>query len=191
MKQFTRIISLLFIALIMSNCKKENNPGPAPVGTSLKITVKNTSGSVVAGAQVQLYTSFIDWEAKTGIMASQTTGADGMVTFNNLSSIKYYFFASKDCFNNGFTSVSTSGPITTNSTTNTSTVIDQSGALILKNNSSHPYRIYINTVANFDLPGNTIKRLEYKPAGNYTIRVLQLSGYAVSPTDQTYAGVLN
>ena len=41
------------------------------------------------------------------------------------------------------------------------------------------------------MTGYETKYLKYLPVGNYTIRVLQISGYAVYPTDETFTGNIN
>lgn len=72
----------------------------------------------------------------------------------------------------------------------TNTSIDQAGALVFKNVSSNLYRVYVNGSQVVELPGGLSYKLAYKPTGAYSIRVLQLNGYIVSPTDQTFTGTL-
>jgi len=38
--------------------------------------------------------------------------------------------------------------------------------------------------------GGTVDYENFMPTGYYTIRVLQVSGYAVYPTDETFSGTL-
>ena len=184
-----KIITLLFAAAIFASCAKEKNTAPANQ-TALKITVTTASGTPVANAIVTLYSSSTDWENLVNALDSRVTGADGTATFTALQAKKYYWFARNDCFTNGFNTVSSAGPITINVTNTASTKIEQTGQLVFNNKSANPYQVYINGVSSFEVPGNTIKTLKYKPAGFYTLRVLQLSGYVITPTDLTYTGTL-
>lgn len=60
------------------------------------------------------------------------------------------------------------------------------GAIKITSVSSDSYGIYINGKLSFDLKGNTYKYLANIPTGVYTIRVLQLNGYFIYPTDKTF-----
>lgn len=185
MKKLTHIISIFILIICFANCKKET--APPPVTTSLRISVTDNSGNAASGAAVKLYTSFTDWENKTNEVGTQSTDGSGNVVFDNLTDIKYYFFASKDCLNNGFKSVSTAGPIASGIQNNASTNIDQAGAIVLKNVSSSIYGIYVNGTYWFDLPGGATQTLPYKPVGFYSIRVKKTSGIA---NEQTFTGNL-
>jgi len=59
------------------------------------------------------------------------------------------------------------------------------GEIQFVNNSSNPYYIYISGVLQTTLPGMTYITYSVN-VGSYTCRVLQKSGYAVYPTDQSY-----
>lgn len=64
------------------------------------------------------------------------------------------------------------------------------GIISLVNNSQNPYDVYVNgaLVVN-DMPGNSWKDIT-KPTGTYSVRVVQVSGYLVYPTDLTFDGSL-
>ena len=63
------------------------------------------------------------------------------------------------------------------------------GSIMLVNNSSNPYDIFVNGKLTIDdMPGGTFKELTSTPVGNYSVRVLQVSGYAFYPTDITFSG---
>lgn len=185
------LIAGCLLAFLFFSCKKEKTDPPKPT-TSLKITVNSeTSGKPVpSGVSVSLYKSLADLENKTNAIGTKPTDDKGTVTFTDLSPIKYYFFASTDCFNNGYNKIATAGPIIENAANTESTSIGQAGALRFNNTSTNLYRIYVNGAAVVELAGGLTYELTYQPVGFYTIRVLQLNGYVVTPTDQTYTGNL-
>lgn len=191
MKKSIIFFMAIALAITFSACSKAKNPPPPPVAeTILNVNVVSSNGTPVSNASVTLYASSADWDNQVNALSVKTTDAAGTVSFTGLSDIKYYFFAKQDCFNNGYNSVSTAGPIQLNVTTTAIATIDQAGSLIFKNTSVNPYKIYINGTSYFDVLGNSVKTVKYKPAGPYTLRVLQLSGYVLTPTDRTYNGTL-
>lgn len=186
-----RIFAGCLVAFLLFSCKKEKANPPKPI-TSLKITVNSeTSGRPVpSGVSVSLYASLSDWENKTNAVGTKSTDDNGTVTFSDLSPMKYYFFVSTDCFNNGYNKMATAGAIIKDVVNSETTEIGQAGKLIFNNNSTDLYRIYVNGVALVELAGGLSYSIPYRPAGFYTIRVLQLNGYIINPTDQTYTGTL-
>lgn len=65
------------------------------------------------------------------------------------------------------------------------------GTITLLNNSANPYNVYVNgALAVTSMEGETVKDLDLKPIGSYSIRVLQVNGYAFYPTDLTFSGTL-
>ncbi|MCL2328873.1 MAG: hypothetical protein FWC39_10245 [Bacteroidetes bacterium] len=61
----------------------------------------------------------------------------------------------------------------------------KTGTLKLSNLSDNPYQIYIDGIYVFDVAGNYTKSIE-KATGEYTVRVLQKSGYLFYPTEETH-----
>ncbi len=159
--------------------------------TDLELTIRDELGNLVSGVSVKLYASETDWTNKTN-QVGQTliSNASGKVTFTNLSNIKYYWFAEKDCKNNIHGAVTTVNPLTANVTTALNISLIPTGKLKFVNTSSNPYRVFINGTPYIDMNGGTTKEVPYSQTGNYSIRVLQLSGYVLYPTDQTYTGTL-
>ena len=159
--------------------------------TALQITVKDNLGNAVVGASVKLYSSVTDYNNGTNqLLTTQISNASGVVTFSPLSAIKYYWLASSSCQNNVFGSNTTTSPLTTNITTTVTTIIAGTGTLTFSNISSNPYDVYINGVLQItNMAGGTTQ--SYTAAiGSYSIRILQKSGYLISPTDKTYTGTL-
>lgn len=174
------------VLVAFSSCKKDD---PEPEPTKLEITIKDELGNLVSGASVKLYASQTDWANKTNQVGSTLfTDATGIVTFSSLSAIKYYWFAEKDCKNNYNGGATTTNNLTSGVTNKVTPIITATGTLTFVNTSSNPYRVYINGTATYDMSGNTTQYNYYVGTGSYTIRVLQLSGYAVYPTDQIYTG---
>ncbi len=179
-------------AFSFSGCSKSNDaPSTPPVPTTaLQITTTDGLGNKLAGATVTLYSSQTDWKNSTNPIVSGVTNAFGAVTFDNLTSLQYYWSASMDCENNVNGSATTTTPITTHITTSITTVLTGTGTLKFVNNSANPYSIYINGALAGTVAGNSIGQIINKPIGSYSIRVLQNSGYLISPTDETVNGTL-
>jgi len=181
------LILMAFISLaIPSSCKKDE-----PTPTSLELTLKDELGNVVSGASVKLYSSQTDWSNGTNqVGATQTSNASGIVTFSSLSNIKYYWFVEKDCKNNVNGGVTSASALTANVINPFNIILSSTGTLKFVNTSSNPYHIYINGVALTDLNGGGTLFDYYEPIGAYSLRVLQISGYVLTPTDKTYTGTL-
>lgn len=184
------LLSLMALGLfaITSCIKDEAEPTPK---TSLEVSIKDNLGNPVRDAVVKLYSSETDWKKGTNqVGAVQYSDAEGRVTFDNLSNIKYYWFAEKGCLNNVNGSITTTSPLAEGVKNTVNSILTGTGTLKFTSTSSNPYRIYINGTPIFDMNGNTTETLYYIPVGAYTLRVLQLSGYVLYPTDKTYNGNL-
>ena len=162
-----------------------------PQPTTLEITLKDELANLLTGVSVKLYPSQDDWINGTNqVGTTLTSDASGKVKFSSLSALKYYWFAEKDCKNNVNGGITTVSALTVNTNNTVEVILTGTGTLKFTNTSSNPYRIYINGVSTYDLPGGLVLYKYYKPTGAYTLRVLQLSGYALYPTDLTYSGTL-
>ena len=191
MKKILFIATICFGLLTINACKKSEPPAP-PQPTSLELNLKDALGNPVSGASVELYSSLIDWNNSTNQVGStQISSASGKVSFTNLQSINYYFHAEKGCTDNVNGATNTASPLTANIINVSTIVLSSTGTLKFINTSSNPYRVYINGTIAFDMNGGTTASVDYKPIGLYTLRVLQLSGYLISPTDRTYTGTLS
>lgn len=190
MKKFNVLLFVVIGILMLNSCKKkEEEVKPDP--TRLQITVRDELGNVIPGSTVKLYTSQTDWEKQTNQVGStQFSDATGNVTFSDLSAIKYYFFAEKDCKNNFHGGAVTTTPLAANITTTVNAVLSNTGTLSFQNTSTNPYKVFVNGVEQFDMSGKTTSALGYVKTGSYSVRVLQISGYAISPTDETYTGTV-
>ncbi len=189
MKKLLTLTGLLIGLTIITSCKKEDKEPEKT--TSLEISIKDELGNAVSGASVKLYSSDSDWKNGTDQVGStQYSDASGTVKFDNLSNIRYYWFAEKDCKNNFNGSNTTTTPLTSKTNNTVNSIIYGTGTLKFVSTSSNPYRIYINGSAVFDMNGGATEIRTYMPAASYSLRVLQLSGYLIYPTDQTYTGVL-
>ena len=190
MNKTVLLLLLLASMLTLSSCQKDEDAQPLP--TSLEITLKDNLGNNVSGAAVKLYSSESDWINGTNqVGVTQFSDGSGKVKFTNLSNIKYYWFVEKDCQNNVNGSITSTSALTANINNLANVILTSTGTLRFVSNSSNPYRIFINGTAAFDMNGNTIETRSYMPTGSYSVRVLQLSGYIFTPTDQTYTGTLS
>lgn len=193
MKSKLFLLTLLVVLTILSSCKKDDDDiQPTITPTSLELTLKDDLGNIVTGASVKLYSSQTDWSNGTNqVGITQFSDASGKVKFSDLSSIKYYWLAEKDCKNNANGRVTSTSALTANINNTINVILSSTGTLKFVSTSSNPYRIYINGTAAFDMNGGITQYNYYMPTGSYSIRVLQLSGYLFTPTDRTYTGTLN
>ena len=184
---------LLSIFILFFGCKKKDSTTPATAPpTNLQITLNDYSGNPVQFATVKLFSSYNDWYNKTNqIGLIEISDATGKVQFSNLQSEVYYWFAEKDCINN-FNGISqTSNTLTANTTNKITSILNGTGTIIFNSTSSNPYDCFINGVRQFTCNGGQSHSVIYLPTGAYSCRVLQLSGYVFTPTDETFNGNLN
>lgn len=183
-------IPLLFL---FADCSKKDNTPPAPPPpTSLEITFTDNLGNKVSGTQVQLYASQNDWHNGTNqIGVTQISDGNGVVTFTNLSAIKYYWFAQNGCKNNISGTATTQSPLTANVKNTVTSMLNNTGTLKFNNTSSNPYHVYVNGQFIMDMNGGTTQSIDWIPLGSYSIHVVQISGYAISPTDETFSGSIS
>jgi len=188
MKKFSIFIfSLLLIGtVVLTNCKKDEETKDP---TSFEITLNDNLGNPVSNATVKLYKNQSDWQNGTNqVGTTQISNTSGKVSFTNLDAIIYYWFAEKDCINNYNGSVRVTTALTANVKNTATTVLTGTGTITFTNNSSNPYKVYINGTEYFTMDGGTSRSVTYLPVASYTLRVLQVSGYVFTPTDQTYNG---
>ena len=159
--------------------------------TSLEISVKDNLGNPVSGATVKLYSTESDWISETfQVLTTQTTNSSGVVIFKPLAASKYFWKISKGCQSNIYTTYTSTSALTSNINNLVTSILGSTGTLTIINNSTYPYDIYLNGTLQFvNMAGGSRKDL-LVPTGNYTIRVLQKSGYVLTPTDKTYTGSL-
>jgi hypothetical protein len=177
-------LTLLLFSTIFISCKKEET------NTELELTVRDNLGNNISNALVSLYPSETDLINRTNAITSKFTDSNGKVLFSDLTSMKYYWFAESGCQNNFNSSVTTITSIPANTRTSLNTIISGTGTLRFVNTSANPYKIFINGTYKFDVLGGQSKNLNYSSSGSYNLRVLQISGYLLYPTDQTYSGIL-
>lgn len=178
------------IAITVVSCQKETIIPPPE--TSLEINVSDDYGNIISGATVELYATESDFYAATHLIESNYTDANGTVTFYNLSSAKYYWFASKGCKNNMNGGFAVTSAIPQNMISKINTVISSTGSLKFVNASNYPYEVYVNgVVAISNLPGGYNQTLTFEPTGSYAFRVVQISGYSQYPADISFSGTLS
>jgi hypothetical protein len=188
-KTMSAVIAVIALTLGLSftSCNKDEVTPLTPI--SLELTLHDNLGNIISGAAVKLYTSQTDWSNGTNQFGStQFSDVSGRVKFSDLSSMYYYWFAEKDCYNNVNGGVTTILPLTANKNNTYDIVLTSTGTMKFVSTSSNPYRVFINGTAVFDMDGGSTRYIYYKPTGSYTVRVLQLSGYVLYPTDETGSG---
>lgn len=194
MKKHILLVAVFAAALLFNSCKKDdddNSSNPTVTPTTIELTINDESGAV-PGASVKLYSSETDLNNQTNqIGEAETSNASGVVSFGDLNNIQYYWFAEKDCQNNVNGIVSSSTAITANATNTYTIDLTPIGTMKLVSTSSNPYEVFINNVKVFNMDGGTTQTIENVPTGSYSVRVLQISGYVFSPTDNTYSENVN
>lgn len=193
MKKLIFII-VIFISLTISfnSCKKDTSTtSTTPPPTQLQITVTDNLGNIVTGATVTLYSDKTDWQNQTNALYTAQTDANGKVTFSNLSTIIYYWYAQSGCKNNFYNGICTTNPLTANITNTVTAIINSTGFVEFISTSSNPYYCYIDGTNVYTLNGG----LNYTypnplPIGNHEVKVVQVSGYILYPTiDSTSANI--
>ena len=181
---------LIFILISISSCSKDDSLTnyETSQNTSMKLSIIDNHGNNVAGAKVSIYQSHSDWEHRTNqIGKTQVTNSQGNVVFDNLSPIKYFWFIEKGCKNNYNGPVTSQNPISEgHQNIINNIIISSSGTIKLDNYSNNPYNIYINGTFEFALKGNETRYLKNTKLGAYSIKVVQISGYALYPTIKNY-----
>ena len=185
-----KVILIAFIGLIMfTSCSKEEEVTST---TRLELTLMDDSGNIIKSAFVRLYSSKEDMEnGENQIKLTQISDESGKVKFNELTDIKYYWFAEKGCVNNANGTFTTNYPLTLYATNTVNVIMSGTGNIQLESTSDNPYQVYVNGIPTFEMKGGTTRKIQFMPTGSYSIRVLQLSGYLLYPTDETYSVVLN
>lgn len=189
--RLTAFLVATFLLLLPRCSKKDAAPLPAASSTDLKIVVSDPNGTRLVGAGVWLYGTESDWSLGINSLKHITTDANGEALFQKLSPVRYWYSVKTGCMNNNNTAHAVPTSLASGKTTTSSTTLQQTGTLRFVNRSTSPYRIYIDGVQAAEQNGGTTLELYVEPAGAKTIRVLQLSGYTLYPTDQTYTGTLS
>ena len=101
----------------------------------LFITLKNDSGKIVSGAVVRLYKNASD----SGI--KQISDSTGIVLFSELEDSLYYWLAVKGCSTNLISQTTLNRPLVPNGILYGYSVLAETGALKIINNSSEPYNV--------------------------------------------------
>jgi hypothetical protein len=176
--------------LFFNGCHKDES-------ASLEVRVLNESGSPVSGASVRVYSFLDNLQNNSNVLYSATTNHNGIATISGIpvptGGSSYYVHAQHGCQSSYLFGV----PISKNwvypgQKTAITKTIRNSGSLRFVNTSSNPYRVFLDGVVFIEsMPGNTSRTFTYMAAKGYTVRVLQLSGFAVFPTDRTFTGTLS
>jgi len=187
MKKLVLFLTAVIGLTTVNSCTKDNVPTP----TSLEITLLNDSGNTMTNASVKLYSSEEDMKNGTNqVGTTQLSNESGVVRFSDLSNIKYYWFAEKGCENNANSIFTTASPLTLNTNNEVNVIMSGTGNVRLESTSTNPYQVYINGVPVFEMSGGSTREIYFMPIGSYSIRILQLSGYLIYPTDETYTVIL-
>ena len=196
MKNCIKAVSLLLIIALFFGCSKDSPTAsiPAITPTTLKIIVKDNLGNTIPQAQVKIFGSQSDYNNNLNqLFSTQNTNNQGEVSFSPVNTYDtYYWRVIKDCKTNVFDTNNDHNIISllSNFVNSYSTTISDTGILTFTNNSSNPYKVYVNDQLTTIIDGVSTKSYYFPPA-YYSIRVEQQSGYVLYPTIITYTGTLN
>lgn len=157
--------------------------------TQLKVKITDNLGSPISGATATLYNNLSDYQSKTNAVATTTTDANGYMYFSsNLSTVAYYFYISSGCLDNYHNANHFSTPLVANTlNTYNNIILSSEGQIQIVSTSTNPYEVFLDGNVIFSsVAGGSTHYINEVPAGSHTVRVLQLSGYVISPTDETF-----
>ncbi len=179
------VLALICVIFALTSCSKSDTPTPNP--TVLVLHCIDGQGNPVVGASVVLYNNQTDWQNNTNVAFSGTSDNNGNATFSNVNAQIYYFGClTTTCLINLGAQV-TANAITANTTNTLNVVMTGYGTLTVTSTSSNPYEIKVNgKVWVASLAGGASASTP-APLGNCTVEAIQLSGYAFTPTDNTYS----
>lgn len=122
MKNFKPLIALLVLLSFLASCTSSNDDEVEPQTTDLQITVVNELGQRINAANVTIYQLKTDYTNNSNAIDSGITGSNGVITFENLRAINYYFYIENAPATNNLTQFKTIAPLTSNMV-NTVTVL--------------------------------------------------------------------
>ena len=158
--------------------------------TQLKFQVINTSGTPQVGATVTLYNNVTDYNNKTNPVISSTTDASGYFLASRIPSVAYYYRITNGCLDNyGSSSTNHLSTALTLHTLNSynAIVINGKGSVYLSSTSTNPYEVWLDgNVQLSSMSGGSTYTINEVPVGSHSVRVLQLSGYILTATDETF-----
>ncbi len=186
-------LRILTIFLFVAACKKtSSNSQPANHTTSLKITVTDSNGNPLQGAQVKLFLKESDiLTGSNQIGKTAVSDPAGSVLFDSLQSVKYFFQASNGCLNNLITVFpfkcfdSTFNPLTALTENQAKTAILPTGSIKYINHSGNAYSLTWVEAAGVPITGGTLIAnlsdndslfFSYEKIGEYKTKVSQLGG---------------
>lgn len=183
------ILYFLLISLTIACSKKSSDPQPADQPTVITINVKDEVGNPVPYSSIKIYTNQTDFNNDSAITSYPNT-TDGNGTYSTTASaVTYYWRIKNDCQSNIFKANHSAAPLTANQTNVFTAVIGKIANINLTNTSINPYYVYLDGILTLTMNGGTSKSI-IVPIGTHSVRVLQKSGYLVSPTDKTYTAAV-
>lgn len=185
--KFLKALVMIIATVSLTNCSKDK-----VADTSLSIIIKESITDRVAGATVKLYASEAAMNTQSSVLATGVTDANGVAKFTGLSDNSFYYWSAQlGCKNNTLLQKATAGLLTKNKNNIIESYIQPVGWLTFTSNSTNPYQIFVNDVSVISSQaGGSTKSISF-PGGAVTVRVLQLSGYVITPTEKTYTGTLS
>ena len=159
--------------------------------TELKVKVTDNLGTPISGATVTLFNNKSDFDNFTNSVATTTTNSNGFFYFSSntssITTLAYYYYISSGCKDNIHNATHFSTPLIANKlNVYNNIILSSEGIIKVYNNSTNPYEVYIDGVDKGSLQGGYNWTFSSQAVSTHTVRVLQLSGYLVYPTDETF-----
>ena len=161
--------------------------------TQLKVKITDNLGNPLSGANATLYNTLSDYQNKTNAVATTTTDVNGYMYFSaktsNISTVAYYFYITSGCLDNYHNSANHFSTALVANTVNTynNIILSSEGQIQVVSTSTNPYEIFLDgNVVFSSVAGGSTHTITEVPAGSHTVRVLQLSGYVISATDESF-----
>jgi hypothetical protein len=132
------------------------------------------------------------YQTQKNAVASTTTDVNGYMYFSakssNISTVAYYFRITSGCLDNYHNSNHFSTPLVANTlNTYNNIILSSVGKIQVVSTSSNPYEIFLDGNVIFSsVAGGSTNTIGEVSVGSHTVRVLQLSGYVFSATDESF-----
>ncbi|MFA5154280.1 MAG: hypothetical protein WC554_17145 [Clostridia bacterium] len=190
MKKILFIGFTLFSVLIFNGCSKEtgctdstasNYSSSAEVddnscvySTKIEFTVLNSLGNKASNATVSLYKNLSDLTNEINAVQTKITDESGIVLFDNLEPLKYYFYAELDCENNLNSANMFVQPIIQGITNRANILLTESESTIhVSSYYNESYKVYVNDVYEGTISAMGDKYITVE-SGSYTIKLEQV-----------------
>ena len=182
-------IILVFILIAISTFSLNSCIKTSTAPTELKIQVVDNQGYPFPNATVYMYETKSDFLNNKNIVLKTTTDANGYLYVTDLSPLAYYLYVVSDCYDDFNTNYQLPYALLPNTLNVYDPIVLSSvGQIVVQSNSNYPYQIELDgNIVSSSLASGQYITIHEVPAGNHTVRVIQLSGYYPVPLDESFS----